>query len=412
MTEQLSDLKKDIKFSSAIEKVTLNKELSEDELVFVLSCAILFLNEFAKDKRRVTCYEIAYFIIMKVAISNRYYDPLLDISSNFGLYPISKHILDKKLIENASSLDFALDYKLDRFRNNNIIETYEQSRYRQEIVASENNENCYVAPTSFGKSSLMVDVIKGNTELKKVAIIVPTKSLLAQTYKSIKKNFPQKRIIFHDEMYDGADEFLSILTQERALRLLKNQGLSFDLLIIDEAHNLFEKDSRSILLTRLIRRNRHRNPKSRNYYLSPLISDANNLKINSSDNFFERRIASNIKEPDIHEYRKNGDVYKYNRFMNSFYLQGKKDNSTFIDYITNNCARKNFLYLMAPRKVEELASDFAQALVVQENVKLDEIANSLSNNIHADFYCVDYIRKRLGICSWEVARFNKRIFRI
>ena len=52
-------------------------------------------------------------------------------------------------------------------------------------------------------------------------------------------------------MYENEIEFISVLTQERALRLLqKNEELYFDTLYIDEAHNLFNKDSRTILLSR------------------------------------------------------------------------------------------------------------------------------------------------------------------
>lgn len=90
------------------------------------------------------------------------------------------------------------------------------------MIGSDSKENCYIAPTSFGKSALIVDIIKARTP-KRTAIIVPTKSLLIQTYKLIKNNFPQHHIIFHDEMHDGADEFISIFTQERALRLLKTK---------------------------------------------------------------------------------------------------------------------------------------------------------------------------------------------
>ncbi|RTZ20892.1 hypothetical protein EKN09_22130, partial [Vibrio penaeicida] len=126
----------------------------------------------------------------------------------------------------------------------------------------------------------------------------------------------------HDEMYDGSEDFIAIFTQERALRLLKDERVFFDLLIIDEAHNLFSYDSRSLLLTRLIRRNRKRNRKSINYYLSPLISSSDNLKVDSKQEIFEKKIISNIKEPDIYEYKESGEVRKYNRFLDVFFESG------------------------------------------------------------------------------------------
>lgn len=379
-------------FAETMRKNSLNIKLNSTELEFILSCAILFLNEYSGDKRKSPFFEIAYYIVLKCAINNDYYEPLLDTSSNFGLYPIAQYIIKNNLTKVLSSTSFSLEYQLDKFNTNGITETYEQRKYKSQIIESNNKENCYIAPTSFGKSTLIVDIINARTP-KRTAIIVPTKSLLIQTYKLIKANFPQRHIIFHDEMYDGADEFISIFTQERALRLLKDKTISFDLLIIDEAHNLFEMDGRSILLTRLIRRNRLRNPESTNYYLSPLISETENLKTDEAQTFFERRIASNIKEPDIYEFRTSGDTLSYNRFLNEFYHSGKE--SDFIKYIVNNKKEKNFLYLRAPKRVEELSNRVSKELPTIESSALDELSQIISNNVHSDFYCVEHIKKGL-----------------
>ncbi|MGO2355240.1 MAG: DEAD/DEAH box helicase family protein [Marinomonas foliarum] len=242
-------LKEDKSFLYSMKKMSLNIPLDTSEMEYSLSCAVVFLEEYCKDKRKNLYFEIAYFIVLKSAINNDEYEPLLDVSSNFGLYPISNYIIKNNLYTSSLSSEFSLSYQLSKFEYNSIIETYEQRKSRVELVNSDDEENCYIAPTSFGKSSLITEIIR-ERKLNKVAIIVPTKSLLMQTYKLVKNKFSRNNIIFHDEMYDGSDEFIAIFTQERALRLLKNESVSFDLLIIDEAHNLFNNDSRSLLLTR------------------------------------------------------------------------------------------------------------------------------------------------------------------
>ncbi|MGC9461561.1 DEAD/DEAH box helicase [Vibrio genomosp. F10] len=380
-------------FSESMRKMSLNKPLDSEELEFVLTCAILFFKEYGGDKRKSPYFQLAYYITLKCAINNENYEPLLDASANFGLYPISKYILNNILSEDDSYNTFSLDYQLEKFKHSDVFETYEQRQSREEMVTSENKENCYVAPTSFGKSSLIVEIINRD-KINKVAIIVPTKSLLIQTYKLIKSKFPFEHIIFHDEMYDGSDSFISIFTQERALRLLKNKDISFDVLIIDEAHNVFEMDSRSLLLTRLIRRNRQRNPKSINYYLSPLISEIGNLKVSNEQEIFERRIINNIKEADISEYRNNGEVHKYNRFLNEFY-PSESNSSSFIKYIIDNKKEKNFIYLRAPKRVEQLAVYLDSELRAINSEELLELSEVISKNVHSDFYCVDYVKKGL-----------------
>ncbi|EHU5001558.1 DEAD/DEAH box helicase [Vibrio vulnificus] len=385
-------LKDDDKFLSSMKKMSLNIPLDTSEMEYLLSCAVIFLEEYRKDKRKNLYFEIAYFIVLKSAINNGEYEPLLDVSSNFGLYPISNYITKNNLFTISASSEFSLSYQLRKFEYNSIIETYEQKKSRLELVNSNDEENCYIAPTSFGKSSLITEIIR-EKQLKKVAIIVPTKSLLIQTYKLVKNNFLSRNIIFHDEMYDGSDDFIAIFTQERALRLLKDESISFDLLIIDEAHNLFNYDSRSLLLTRLIRRNRNRNPKSVNYYLSPLISDSNNLRVENEQEIFERKIISNIKEADIYEYKESGEVRKYNRFLDVFFESGYSEN--FLSYIIENSKDKNFLYLRAPKRVEELSILLDSKLEFIGSPSLMELSDVISMNVHKDFYCVDYIKKGL-----------------
>ncbi|MFM2620605.1 DEAD/DEAH box helicase [Vibrio owensii] len=392
MAYALTWLKKDDYFVSVLEKMTVNIPLDDKELEFILSCAIIFLMDYSRDKRKNQYFEFGYYIVLKCALNNNNYEPLLDVSTNYGFYPISKYIIENKLFSNDSTTEFKLDLELNRFKYNGIIETYDQKQSREVLIESENRENCYIAPTSFGKSSLIVEIIK-NKKYNKVAIIVPTKSLLIQTYKLIKRHFSGKNIIFHDEMYDGFNDFIAIFTQERALRLLKDESISFDLLIIDEAHNLFDKGARSILLTRLIRRNRKRNTKSTNYYLSPLISDSSNLKVDTNQDFFERKIINNIKEADIYEYEKDGNIRQYNRFLDCFFNLTNK--SCYLDYIVNSSKNKNFLYLRAPKKVEELSICLSDKLEILDSESLNILSDTVSKNVHKDFYCVEYIKKGL-----------------
>ncbi len=37
---------------------------------------------------------------------------------------------------------------------------YQQNKNRKEILSSDKLDNVYIAPTSFGKSSLVIDIIK------------------------------------------------------------------------------------------------------------------------------------------------------------------------------------------------------------------------------------------------------------
>lgn len=248
------------------------------------------------------------------------------------------------------------------------------------------------APTSFGKSSVIVDLIRiKNYQNKKTAIIVPSKSLLMQTYKMIKAASLGVRLLIHDEMYSNDDSFIAIFTQERALRLLDNNAIFFDVMFIDEAHNIMNNNARSILLSRLIHKNKILNYDQKIIYLSPLVGDKDKLKINSTQEIKEEKIHFNIKEPEIFEYRLNKNAYQYNRFTNDFYPLDEYDSE--LDYMLSNCEEKNFVYLRQPKKIEQLANSIAESLPIIEDDEISELIELLKENIHEKFYVVKLLEK-------------------
>jgi len=377
-------------FKEVVEKLTLDADLTDEEKTYILSSAIVFLRQYESNKIHTSYIELAYYLILKYTFKYNDFEPLYDISTNLGLYPISNYIIENNLLEHTTIDDIVIKLNLANFRNNDYIETYEQKKQRNIILSSEEHEQSYIAPTSYGKSSIIIEHLKLNKANKRVGIIVPTKSLLAQTYKLLRSHISDKRIIIHDEMYDNDESFIAVFTQERALRLINKNDIFFDILFIDEAHNLFDKSHRSILLSRLIKKNKALNPNQKIIYLSPLIMDSDNLKISNQQEIHEQRIDFNIKEPDIYEYRLNDEVYKYNRFVNEFYFVNKYKNQ--LEYIMENIQKKNFFYIRSPKKIEDFSKTLSNGIDIK-NDKLMELSKILEENIHKDFYCVDFVKK-------------------
>jgi len=390
----LTCINKDQLFKIAIEKLTIDTHLDYEEKVYILACAILLLRHYQKDNRFSSYADLAYYIFLKYSLIHDDYMPLYDFSANFGFYPITKTILiDDKVPERSSLIsDCFMDVKLDRFKKENShIETLEQYVYSKEFLEDESNEKSYLAPTSFGKSTLIVECVKKLSKDLKIVIVVPTKSLLVQTYHMIREASLGRKIIIHDEMYNDEASFVAIFTQERSLRLLSRKNIYFDVLFIDEAHNILKKDSRSILLSRLIAKNRRLNPEQKVIYLSPLIRDAENLKISKDQKISPHAINFNIKEADVFEYRLNKEVYRYNRFVNKFYkiAEGKEK----FDYLKSNSKEKNFIYNYRPIKIEKLAKDLCEKLpLIHMTDKIKELERILKKEVHGDFYAVKCLK--------------------
>lgn len=382
-------------YNAAMKKLTVAPtQLDENENTFLLTVAIILLRKYEKDNRLTSFVELAYSIILKYSLSFNDFAPLYGFSVNIGYYPIAQAITDFEQIQIDNIASAIIPTLIDDdYKRESIIETYGQKYTRDQILSSTSKDICYIAPTSFGKSSIILEHIATHWEtLKRVAVIVPTKSLLMQSYRAIRRKEFDAKIIIHDEMYNSEERFIAVLTQERALRLLDKHDIFFDYLYIDEAHRLLERDSRSILLSRLIRLNRQRNEETEVIYLSPLVTDTNNLKTDESQEIFEQRIRFNIKEPELYEYCTDGTVQKYNRFIDTFFPIGHSE--TMFSYILQNATEKSFCYLYAPRKIEQFAEEFSQSITtVQDSPELKEVIKNLKEYVHDEFYAIEYIKK-------------------
>lgn len=397
----IKGLKSNGDFADLVQKLYLadksnDSSLSETEITYLLSSAIILLRAYDLDHAYKSYAEFAYALILKISLLTKNFDSLYDFSVNFGFYPIASALARSDLIELSSLTDELSRRHIDKsFRHKNVVETFDQKKMRQ--IASEDKdavELCLVAPTSYGKSTLIVEDISANKlGILKTAIIVPTKSLLAQTYKMLKREFPDDKIILHDEMYMNEQRFMAVLTQERALRLLLgNADLSFDKMYIDEAHNLFNKDSRVITLARLIKLNRKRNTDSKIMYLSPLISNSDNLKYDINQDIVEQRIDFNVKEPTYYNFSLNGEATLYNRFLDVFYPLGTKQH-TFLEYVFENSGKKNFIYLYSPKRIEQFAAELSNGLEKIEDDEIEKVIDNLAHHVHEDFYAINYLRK-------------------
>lgn len=394
-TKEILKLNKIQIYSDLIKKLSLNDpSFSEGEKTFMLSCAILLMREYSSDRRRTSFAKVAYYIILKYSLLFNDFEPLYDFCVNMGFYPIAQVITNHELLF-FNNIPFSLlsNTILKNYGHKNIIETIEQKNARETIISSNSNEISFVAPTSFGKSSIIIDHLVANLNIiRKVGIIVPTKSLLTQTYRTVKAAGFDSKILIHDEMYTGEDRFIAIFTQERALRLLgKHNEISFEILYVDEAHRILERDSRSVLLLRLIKINKMRNPASKVIYLSPLVTDSNNLTFDETQNIFEKKIVFSVKEPEYYEYRLDGAIHKYNRFTNTFYFM--KNESDIFSYIMANQTDKSFFYLRSPRKIENFAKELSSHCRDVISPEIQKIIINLKNYVHEDFYAIEYLKK-------------------
>lgn len=403
------------KFSDTMRKIDFLEYLDSSEKEYILSVAIICIDKYKQDNYLLSYLNFAYYIILHYTIITEDYIPLLDFSTNLWLYPIANKILERNR-DKTSLVEDIIYRSIHRKYTNHAgyIETLKQKESKEEILESTSNETAYIAPTSYGKSELIIELLKNRQDNERIAIIVPSRSLLVQTYKNIVEAELNEKIILHDGMYNGEDSFIGILTQERALRLLEEGDIFFNQIIIDEAHNLLDGDSRSILLTRLIRKNYSLNPNQKIYYLSPLIEDVNNIRIHNEISFSS--IKFSMKTPKLYEFSAEERKEKlYNRFLWKFYDTNFRSES-WIHYIIQKSWNKKFVFETTPKKIEILARELADSLPRIETEDIQSLCLIIQNHVHEDFYVLDLLQHGVlylhGAMPYLIKEFLEKQFKI
>ena len=114
-TYEIKTLKKDADFPKILHKIIVNPLLlNEKEKIYILTCAILLIKKYSKDKRYKAYLEFAYYIILKYSLSFKDYQPLYDFSINLGFYPIAQVLNNLSLITNENISNSLISCQIDR----------------------------------------------------------------------------------------------------------------------------------------------------------------------------------------------------------------------------------------------------------------------------------------------------------
>ena len=270
-------------FAELYDKFIIGKKLNQKQYETLLAIAICFTN--ADD---INVQQWGYRIVVEYCNQTQDYMPLYEIAINKGLYPVSKFI-ERHYIDDDQRNFFTEwnDAFTEQYISGDICRSEQQDALIKFFEKKYNNTISISAPTSYGKSELILSTIK-EYKGRKICVLTSTKALLTQTKKRIqqisKGIFP--KVVVHPEMYNSKDvSCLAVLTQERLLRVLKKDpALAFDCIIVDEAHEILENNARSRILDfdrdiswkRLLRiqsNEKHGTYKTRRKMLMDLIND-------------------------------------------------------------------------------------------------------------------------------------------
>lgn len=387
---------KNTDFELLYDKFIVGEKLTLKEYETLLAIGICFTNA---DDIRVQ--RLGYRIIVDYCNQTVNYIPLYEISVNKGLYPISKFI--ERYYINAEKRNFFTEWNdafTEQYADGEIYRSEQQDSLVEFFTNRVTDTVSVIAPTSYGKSDLIISAIKEYAG-KKICILTSTKSLLMQTKKRIqnvsKGLFP--KIIVHPEMYNSTDSScLAVLTQERLLRLLKKDPkLAFDCIIADEAHEILGNDTRSHTLANVIIVAQKRNPNVAFKFLTPFLDDSDNLKTRYTTYDVEGfKVNEYIKSEKYYLYdlRNHTGLQFYDQFLNKYIPISNSDNLGFEEEVVKKySANKNIIYLNKPTDIEKFALALANILPEVESDLVITACENISKYLQPQYNLLTCLRK-------------------
>lgn len=385
-------------FKAFYTKLFFDIDLTEDNKNTVLEIVVLLSNQSDELLKK-----LSYRMALSYGLKTGDYTPLYDISINTGLMPIVAMLREIKELPFGSStrsefLSSMVDSYLDNFRVRDIVQTEQQFVLSHFFIDNVESSATIIAPTSYGKSELIIIALE-KTPNQRTCVIVPSKALLAQTRKKILDARIQwvQRIVSHPEMYrEKDDSSVYVLTQERLTRLLtQHKKLYFDVVIVDEAHNILEKDNRNTLLATVIRILENRNSNTAFKFLTPFLQDPNSLALKDSKLKTEYyKVNEYLKSERLYIADYRGDdttTVFYDHFIDDF-IELHNDIKTPIDYIKEWSLNKNIIYFNRPKHIQIFAKQFADSLPEIESDIVEEAIKEIAANTH-DLYLLLYCLK-------------------
>lgn len=373
--------------------LTKPDEMDVKEYEILLSLGMYFVGRENEHIRK-----LGYRLFLLYSKQTTDYKPLYELSLNKGLIPISQFIYENmRYGEDFGNLHTEINTAVNKeYKVGDQYKTVGQSELYESVRACRHSSYIVVAPTSYGKTELILSFLD-TSKHKNICIVTPTKSLLAQTKKRILNHIGTRKIITQPEMYsEGESNIIAVLTQERLLRLLQNNpNLKFDILVIDEAHNLLDKfsksSSRSILLASVIIICHTRNEHLSCRYLTPFLS--------SRDSIILKYIAEQPEWFTVSETMKSEMFYVHDLDANTFgvldqfsgdkekivHKEKKRIYSKDAEIVLDYADKKNIIYLNTPKKIESFAKELASILGVSLNDKIKKAVSDLREFIHEDY---------------------------
>lgn len=400
-------------------------------LSYLLKCANIFVqteNDILKEKGlRIAQYAMEFGDVVQKEYAYIILDLLLNIPS---INLSKKHKYIDKNIEYYMPLKPLLQ-KLERENNHSFkagTETIICNSFQKKFTKKAEMADCKMlsisAPTSSGKSFIVLRWLINNLELENnnsssIAIIVPTRALINQYEKEIKRELANNHSKIHIETLSfrngnifNKNKLVYIFTQERMSAFLsKNPNAEFNVLFIDEAQKIGD-NQRGVLLETIIEKISEC-PRTKIIFASPfannpseVFADVNYLKselMTINQNFY--KIKQEKRKPLIWNiyFQYNSCWIKIGKIHlnETERIQGRANStllSVFANIISAGDDCNNLIYASDANEAENIANLIYSKsnYDISNNADIQNLIELCKEAVHNNFSLNKYLEKGIA----------------
>lgn len=330
--------------------------------------------------------EISRDILIQVAEAwDRVNADTLDIWTSLlervGFYPY--------IVNRGRGLGLNARIRMNGYKSKHLDGIYFHSQQKAINDMIERGKNLAVsAPTSFGKSLLIEEVIASN-KFDNVLIIQPTLALIDETRQKMKKYSSRYRIITNTAQ-EVSDRNVFILTAERVLELESMPKIG--LFVVDEFYkiaNKFGDERQDALNVAIYRVNTHSSPQM--LLLAPTVDSISKEFRSKYDVEFFRTDYSLVRN-DVEEVR----------------CFGKNDKELKLFELLSNISGPSLVYVSSPKRAYELALKYLDFLDSKNEMSTQSlnlpVFEWIDNNISPDWNLKKILSKGIGIHNGQLPR--------
>lgn len=362
--------------------------------------------------------------LMESENKDEYMDLIYILIDSFQLYGYTKSIDIDDFKEKFDSCSF--DYKLGSYQGK-YMKYLNNGQLSIIDIIEEENKVIISAPTSFGKTSLLIEyILKENLSLDNIIFIVPTNSLIEELYikfLNINKDLLSKyNVTINTTSFRGRT--IRILTPEKFLSFYEYNGISNqDLIVMDETYKIEDdkKEDENVIDNRALKFRKVLEIIGKSNKKVILLSPYTYKKEESMKKYMDKysiKEENRNKKYVEHTYHDLTTVRAFKRYFidsKTSYTEYSNINQKVIKILKKLDGQENVVYINNPSKALEIIKLIKQRTKEVKNiedVRYKAFVKHLQDNYDTEgieeWYVITALKLGVGIYVSSMPRYIKR----